>query len=535
MTGKEKAVVIGAGMGGLAAAIRLSALGLSVTVVEMADAPGGKARAVASEAGPVDTGPTVMTLPDVADSLFRLCDTRLEDEIDLIPLPRLARHFWPGSGPLDLLPNPEANFDAIRSFAGLREAEGFARFDKLSAGLLTAFDAPVMRAGRPMLAPVALAALRQPRLWPALIPGLSLERLLKGYFRDPRLVQLFGRYATYVGGRPAQSPAVLSLIWRVEAQGVFAVRQGMHGLAAALARVAAAKGVEFRFATRARRIVRQGGHVTGVEIEGGGTLACTVCVFNGDPQALAEGHLGDAVAVARSAKPAKRSLSAWVWAFAAEPQGVELAHHNVFFTADPAQEFGPIARGDMPVAPTLYVCAQDRDLGTPPPALERFEIILNGPAGHPPPTDEDALCRTRTFPALRAQGLTFSPQPGAQALLTPQILSRRYPGSQGAIYGASPEAAMAAFQRPTARTALAGLYLAGGGAHPGAGVPMALLSGAHAATAVAEDRLKPLLQTSVLQTPAQAKGRISASASDREATLGGTSTRSQPTGQKPSR
>lgn len=529
MQSKEKAVVIGAGMGGLAAAIRLSALGLSVTVVDMADAPGGKARAVASDAGPVDTGPTVMTLPDVADSLFRLCDMRLEDEVDLIPLPRLARHFWTGSPSLDLYPETAANFDAIRSFAGLKEAEGFARFDKLSAGLLAAFDAPVMRAARPMLAPVALAALRQPRLWPALIPGLSLERLLKGYFRDPRLVQLFGRYATYVGGRPAQSPAVLSLIWRVEAQGVFAVRQGMHGLAAALARGAAAKGVEFRFATRARRIVRQGGRVTGVEVEGG-TLPCTVCVFNGDPQALAEGHLGDAVAIARSVKPAKRSLSAWVWAFAAAPQGVELAHHNVFFTADPAQEFGPIARGEMPVAPTLYVCAQDRELGTPTPALERFEIILNGPAGHPPPTDEDALCRTRTFPALRAQGLTFSPQPGVQALLTPHILSRRYPGSQGAIYGASPEAAMAAFQRPTARTALAGLYLAGGGAHPGAGVPMALLSGGHAATAVAEDRLKPLLQTR-----APAKGRISASASDREATLGGTSTRSQPTGQKPSR
>ena len=97
MSGKEKAVVIGAGMGGLAAAIRLSALGLSVTVVDMAEGPGGKARAVPSAAGPVDTGPTVMTLPDVADSLFRLCGTRLEAEVDLIPLPRLARHFWPGT------------------------------------------------------------------------------------------------------------------------------------------------------------------------------------------------------------------------------------------------------------------------------------------------------------------------------------------------------------------------------------------------------------------------------------------------------
>ncbi len=533
MAGKEKAVVIGAGMGGLAAAIRLSALGLAVTVVEMADAPGGKARAVPSPAGPVDTGPTVMTLPAVADDLFRLCGTRLADEVDVIPLPRLARHFWPGSGPLDLFPDPDANFDAIRAFAGLREAEGFRRFDRLSAGLLAAFDAPVMRAARPLRGPVALAAAHQPRLWPALLPGRSLESLLKSHFRDPRLVQLFGRYATYVGGRPAHSPAVLSLIWRVEAQGIFAIRQGMHGLAAALARVAAARGVEFRYATRARRIVRQGGHVTGVEVEGGGTLPCTTCIFNGDPQALAEGRLGDLPLP--KGQPVKRSLSAWVWAFAAQPQGVELAHHNVFFTPDPAQEFGPIARGQMPTAPTLYVCAQDRELGTAPPPVERFEIILNGPAGHPPPEDEEDLCRTRTFPALRAQGLTFSPPPGPEALLTPQILGRRYPGSAGAIYGASPEATMAAFQRPTARTALAGLYLAGGGAHPGAGVPMALMSGGHAATAVAEDRAKAAQATAAPQTRAPGKGPISASASAPAAMHGGTSTPSRPTGQKPSR
>jgi 1-hydroxycarotenoid 3,4-desaturase len=532
MSGKEKAVVIGAGMGGLAAAIRLSALGLSVTVVDMAEGPGGKARAVPSAAGPVDTGPTVMTLPDVADSLFRLCGTRLEAEVDLIPLPRLARHFWPSSAPLDLYPDPEANFEAIRALCGLREAEAFRRFDRLSRRLHAAFDAPVMRAPRPMLGPVAAAALRQPGIWPALLPGMTLDRLLRRHFRDPRLVQLFGRYATYVGGRPTHSPAVLSLIWSVEAQGVFAVRQGMHGLAAALARVAARQGVEFRFATRARRIVRQGGHVTGVEVEGGATLPCAICVFNGDPATLAEGRLGDAVTPAK-ARPAKRSLSAWVWAFAARPHGVELAHHNVFFTADPAQEFGPIGHGEMPLAPSLYVCAQDRELGSPLPELERFEIIMNGPAGHPPPTEEEATCRIRTFPALRAQGLTFSPPPEAAALTTPQALARRYPGSGGAIYGVSPEGALAAFHRPTARTALPGLYLAGGGAHPGAGVPMALISGQHAATAVAEDRARRQ-QAIVPPTPAQATAPTSASASDRAAMPGGMSTPSQPTGRKPS-
>lgn len=494
VAGGEKAVVIGAGMGGIAAAIHLNALGYSVTVLDMADGPGGKARAVASPAGPVATGPTVLTLRAVADRLFALCGTRTEHEVDLIPLPRLARHFWPDGSMLDLFCDRDQTAAAIAAFAGPREADAFRRFDRMTAALYDAFEAPMMLAARPDPLRVVQAALAAPRTWPALLPGVTLDRLLRRYFRDPRLVQMFARYATYVGGRPAKSPGVLALVWQAEARGVWAVRQGLHGLADALARVATAKGVTFRYGTAARRIVRQGGHVTGVELVTGQTLPCAACIFAGDPGALRGNLLGDA---ARDALPASRtppSLSAWVWAFAARPSGADLAHHNVFFTADPAQEFGPIGAGRMPDAPTLYVCAQDRELGTPLPATERFEIIMNGPAvnavaGHPHTAAEDAICRTRTFPTLARMGLTFDTEPGVTALLTPAMLAARYPGSMGAIYGASPEGALSAFRRPLARTSLPGLYLAGGGTHPGAGVPMAMLSGQHAATALAEDRI----------------------------------------------
>ncbi|MEF3046304.1 1-hydroxycarotenoid 3,4-desaturase CrtD [Pseudotabrizicola sp. L79] len=483
VTDQRKVVVIGAGMGGLAAAIRLNAAGCAVTVIEMADGPGGKARAVPSVAGPVDCGPTVLTLRHVADDLFALCGTRMEDEVDLITLPRLARHFWPDGSTLDLFADPEASYDAIRAFSSVREAEAFRRFDGLTRALFQAFDAPLMRAAKPSLPRIAVTAAQRPALWPALLPGLTLDGFLRRRFSDPRLVQLFGRYATYVGGRPSHSPAVLSLIWQAEAAGVWAVRQGMHGLAAALARVAAARGVRFRYATKARRILRQNNRVSGVELDQGSTLPCEICIFNGDPAALQDNLLGEAP---RDALPKGRmppSLSAWVWAFAARPQGVDLAHHNVFFTADPAQEFGPIGQGQMPLAPTLYVCAQDRELGQPPPAIERFEIIMNGPAGHPSFRSEDMACQSRTFPMLRAQGLTFSALPDRAALTTPALLAQSFPGSQGAIYGGSPEGGLAAFRRPLATTGLAGLYLAGGGTHPGAGVPMALLSGQHAATA----------------------------------------------------
>jgi 1-hydroxycarotenoid 3,4-desaturase len=486
----HRVIVIGAGFGGLAAGIRLAAAGCAVTLIDSHAAVGGKARAVPSIAGPVDTGPTVLTMRHVFDDLFALNGESLDDHITLIPQPILARHWWPDGSTLDLTPDRATNIAAIAAFAGAREARAFARFDTLAENLRLAFDKPVMQGPRPDLRAIARAAITTPAIWPALIPGMTLSRLLSFYFRDPRLRQLFGRYATYVGGRPTHSPAVLALIWRAEAQGVWAVQGGMHGLAQSLADLFQRMGGRILLNTHATRINTQGGRVTGVQTRDAAHTADAV-VFNGDPAALTRGLLGQAAAVITANKTEPRSLSAHVWAFAATPSGPPLIHHNVFFTDTPAGEFGPVGRGCMPETPSLYVCAQDRAVagqaGGTPTEPERFEIIINAPAGLPPTPDEDTLCRTRTFQTLARFGLTFTDSP--KTLTTPTTLDQMFPASQGAIYGRSPEGTFAAFQRPLATTTLLGLYLAGGGAHPGAGVPMAVLSGRHAAAAIQTARI----------------------------------------------
>lgn len=514
----QSCVVVGAGVGGLATAIRLAAAGCAVTLVEAQATPGGKMRALPSSAGPIDAGPTVLTLRQVFDDLFALAGEGLSDHLTLLPQPILARHWWPDGSCLDLTGDPETDASAITAFAGPREAAAFRRFDKLAQGLHAAFEGPVMLAPRPRLGAILKTTLSQPALWPALLPGQSLAGLLRRRFRDPRLIQLFARYATYVGGRPSHAPGVLALIWRAEAAGVWAVEGGMHRLALALADLARRLDVDLRLSAPVRRIVRQGGRLTAVQLQDGSTLPCTACVFAGDPAALAAGHLGEGLGDAVPAKSTSpRSLSAWVWSFAAHAEGPlapGLLHHNVIFPKDTRAEFGPIAKGEMPETPTLYICAEDRAAARVQDGPERFEIIVNAPAGRTDQPEDFARCHARTFQTLRQMGLRFSPEPGAETLTTPEMLDRMFPGSGGAIYGRSPEGSFAAFARPQARTALPGLYLAGGGVHPGAGVPMAALSGKHAAAAVLEDlnladRTMPGLTSRSMSRPTAMPGGIS--------------------------
>lgn len=237
----------------------------------------------------------------------------------------------------------------------------------------------------------------------------------------------------------------------------------MHALARALHDLAMTKGVTFVFGQAADRIAQQAGMVSAVHLEDGTAIPADSIVFNGDPRALSKGLLGPSVTKAVPTTGTKpRSLSAFVWGFAAEPHGVELAHHNVFFCDDPSQEFGDIAKGDMPRDATLYVCAQDRGVKTPT-GPERFEIIMNGPPGHQTTDEARKLCQTRTFETLQGMGLGLMPRPQTSALTTPLDFNRAFPASDGSLYGRSPHGMMATFQRPTARTAIKGLYLGGGG------------------------------------------------------------------------
>lgn len=511
--------MIGAGIGGLAAALPLAHAGADVTVIDRHAAPGGKMRQVPSVAGGVDAGPTVLTMRGVFDDLFAGVGEDLESHVTLHRQDILARHWWPESGPLDLHADPERSADAIRAFAGDRARTEFEAFHRRTSTLFDGFRAPVMEAPSLTLPGLTRHVLSHPHLLRAMAPLSTLAGSLARSFSDRRLQQLFGRYATYVGGSPYRAPALLSLIWQAEAGGVWVVEGGMHALARAIATLIEARGGQFRYNAHAARILTDSDGVTGVVLSDGTVLSAGSVVFNGDPRALALGQLGPWVSnVARQTLRKPRSLSANVWAFAAAPAGPDLAHHNVFFCRDARAEFGDLARGAIPADPTLYVCAEDRGRPQPPGTPERFEIIMNAPplTERSPEPEDYTTCHTRTFRTLARFGLTFSDEPDETALTTPQDFERLFPATAGSLYGQSPHGMTAALSRPTAVTAIPGLALCGGGAHPGAGVPMAAISGRHAAAAIMT-------------------GRTSTSPSRRTAMPGGMSTGSAIAGPEPSR
>jgi 1-hydroxycarotenoid 3,4-desaturase len=495
---RDRVVIVGAGVAGLVSAFALAARGLDVTVLERGASPGGKMRQIAIGGSSIDSGPTVFTMRWVFDELFAAAGKNFADHIRLRPLEILARHAWDETARLDLFADEERTIEAIGDFSGAAEADGYRAFCRDTKRIYDILEKPFLRAPQPSMGGLIGAdGFRGLMRLPQIKPFSSMWSALGRYFADPRLRQLFGRYATYCGSSPYLAPATLMLVAHVEREGVWSIDGGMHALAKALADGAKSFGATIRYGEEVSEVLVACGRANGVRLASGERIPADAVIVNADVGAVANGLFGiPARRAAAVIPPRARSLSAMTWSVVARTSGFPLLRHNIFFSGDYAAEFdGIFARDTLPHEPTVYVCAQDRDdsdtITTDP---EKLLILVNAPANgdrHSYDAAEVERCAQRTFGVLEQRGLQIQRQTDATQVTTPTDFNRLFPATGGALYGRSSHGWTASFQRPGARTKIPGLYLAGGSTHPGPGVPMAALSGRSAAASLLADLTSP--------------------------------------------
>jgi len=490
---RDQVVVVGAGMGGLAAAADLARRGAEVTVLERAATVGGKMRQVQAGGAGVDAGPTVFTMRWIFEGLFADAGERIEDRLDLVPADILARHAWRRGGRLDLFADIARSAEAIGDFAGAADARGYLDFCARSADIHRTLVGPFIATERP--SPLDLVNRVGWGRLDALFrtaPWRTMWSALGQHFRDARLRQLFGRYATYCGCSPFLAPATLMLVAHVEQDGVWLIRGGMVRVAEALQALGERQGARFRCGAHVAEILVQDGRAAGVRLADGEHIEADAVVFNGDVAALARGMVGEAPRRSVPDTPdAARSLSAVTWCTHVPTSGFPLTHHNVFFAEDYAEEFDAIfRRRSIAAAPTVYICAQDRGTAdVPDGAAERLLLLINAPPDGDRRDFRSDLpdLASRTLGLLQDCGLRLGLPEAATTPTTPTGFDALFPASGGALYGRAGHGAMGTFARAGGITGLPGLYCAGGSVHPGPGIPMAAMSGRLAAARVLDD------------------------------------------------
>lgn len=481
-------IVVGGGIGGLSTALRVAGAGASVLVLERANEVGGKLRAVQVDGQEIDAGPTVLTMREVFETLWAEAGLDFHTAVPTQPLEVLARHAWPGGDTLDLFAQPERSSAAIEAFAGAKEAAGFRKFHAHASRIYETVRGPFIEADSPGILS-GLGQVGPGALWQLMRIDWhrSLWRTLGSFFRDPRLRQLFARYATYYGSNPFSAPGTLSLIASVEQQGVWRVRGGMVELARATRTAVEALGGEVRCGTGVSELLTDSSGVCGVRCEDGREIRAKNVVFNGSPRGLVNGLLGAGPQDAVPQRRSELSLSAVTYCGLGSARGFDLQWHNVFFSDDYEAEFDAVfKRGQIPASPTTYICAQDRGHLHEARARERLFCLVNAPASgedHDFASDIES-CTNRMMQVLSRCGLTLSLEREQTVITTPNEFARLFPSTSGALYGPATHGATAAFARPGCATKIPGLFLVGGEAHPGAGLPMVTLGGRIAADSV---------------------------------------------------
>ncbi|XOV94259.1 MAG: 1-hydroxycarotenoid 3,4-desaturase CrtD [Bacteroidota bacterium] len=476
----SKAIIIGSGIAGLASALRLRKKGYEVTVFEANEYTGGKLHAFINKGYRFDFGPSLFTMPNLVDELFQLFEIDPKTYFEYIRKETICNYFWEDghtfSVPADeqvFIEKAAANFDVKKeSLAGYlkRNKEKY----ELTANI---FLEKSLHKLDTYLSMDTLKSVLQ-------IGKLHLANTLNGvnqrYFTDPRLVQLFNRYATYNGSSPYSTPGIMSLIPHLEMHyGAFFPRGGMHEISQSLYRLALDQGVQFHLNEGVEEIETEGEIATGVKTKKG-TYAGDVIITNMDIFSTYKKLLPQAQQPQRILKQ-ERSSSAIIFYWGINRTFKELDLHNIFFSANYKKEFDHIfSKLDLYKDPTVYINITSKDKpDDAPPGCENWFVMINAPGNFG--QDWDSLIKEARKNIIqkinRILKVDLEEHIEPEDILDPIGIEQKTSSHRGSLYGTSSNSMFAAFLRhPNFSSEFKNLYFCGGSVHPGGGIPLCLLS-----------------------------------------------------------
>jgi phytoene desaturase len=477
----DRVVVVGAGLGGLSATLRLLAAGREVTVLERSDQPGGRAGLLEDSGYAFDTGPTVLTMPDVLAEAFRCVGEELTDWLDLRPLDPVYRAFFPDGSTLDVRSDPAAMAEEVRRACGAKEAQGYERFVRFASRLYRYERDDFI--DRNTDSPLDLLTPNLARL--AAVGGFRrLAPKVASYLKDPRTQRVFSFQALYAGVSPYEALALYAVIAYMDAvSGVVAPVGGMHAVPRAMAAAAEKHGATIRYGETVTRVVVEHGRAVGVETAGGERVPADVVVLNADLPAAYD-------LLPRPPRRRLRSSPSCFLLLVGSRQGYSrIAHHNLHFGREWRSVFSDLTRrGRLMGDPSLLVTSATMTDPTLAPAGRHSYYVLAPTPNQTSGIDWEVVgprYRDELLHRLECLGYKgFSDSIEVEHVTTPLDWERQGLSDGSPFSFAHTTSQTGPFRPGNLVPGLDGVVLTGSGTRPGVGVPMVLLSGRLAAERV---------------------------------------------------
>lgn len=487
----KKIAVVGAGLGGLSAAIRLAKTGFEVELFEQNPVVGGKVSEIYLGDYRFDTGPSVITLINVIKELFDFAEIDIADKLEFVKMNPISRNFFSDGQYFDMF----SNIDELKS--------EFGRFSRLDPNSIQRYIQKITK----IYDLTADIFLHQPlheykklikaKKFPPLSDFLFIDAFRtmheanKSYFDDDRIVRIFDRFATYNGSSPYKTPATLNIIAYVElVLGSYYINGGIHQLVKAIHEMAQHVGVKIHLNTKVEEILHDGKRVKGIRI-GKDVLNYDFVVVNSDVVETFKSLISGFPEITAKFNNIEPSLSGLVFMWGINKTHPSLSHHNVFYSDDYKNEFVEIFDSMiMPKDPTIYLAITSKtEKNHAPVSAENWFILINMPYINKNMNRNDFdLMRKKVLEKLKKFGYDIESNIEYESLITPFDLQDKYGANKGSIYGISSNNKFSAFKRhPNKSKLLKNLYFAGGSVHPGGGIPLVILSGKHVADLIIDE------------------------------------------------